>query len=123
MLYVCTRVDQALVFSRSRLRPLIESSPLIRQALIGSKNALLSSNDFRFKNSSELYIRSAFHSADSARGLSADILLLDEYQEIAQGVLPVLMEILSHSSRKQVVITHTWLPAWIGVPMVPRRRC
>ena len=34
-------------------------------------------------------------------------MLLDEYQDIAQGVLPVLMEILSHSSRKQVVITGT----------------
>ncbi len=35
------------------------------------------------------------------------MLLLDEYQDLAPGSLPVLMEIMSHSNRRQVVITGT----------------
>lgn len=107
ILYVCPRIDQAEVFSRSRLWPAITSSPLIRRALIGDKKMSPTSADLYFSNGSELFIRSAFHSADGARGISADMLLLDEYQDLAPGSLPVLMEIMSHSDRKQVVITGT----------------
>lgn len=107
ILYVCPRIDQAEVFSRSRLWPAITSSPLIRRALIGDKKMSPTSADLYFNNGSELFIRSAFHSADAARGISADMLLLDEYQDLAPGSLPVLMEIMSHSDRKQVVITGT----------------
>lgn len=107
ILYVCPRIDQAEVFSRSRLWPAIMSSPVIRKALIGDKKLSPTAADLYFHNGSELFIRSAFRSADAARGICADMLLLDEYQDLAPGSLPVLMEIMSHSDRKQVVITGT----------------
>jgi len=44
-----------------------------------------------------VFVRAAYHSADAARGISADLLLVDEFQDIAAGDLPVLQETLSHS--------------------------
>jgi hypothetical protein len=52
-------------------------------------------------------IRAAFHCADPARGIDADLLLGDEFQDIASGHLPVLEETLSHSDLRQVVLTGT----------------
>src|SRR5207302_4698336 len=63
--------------------------------------------NLRFANGSEVYIRAAYHSADSARGIDADILLVDEFQDIADGHLPVLEETLSHSQLRRVVLTGT----------------
>ena len=107
MLLCFPRREQAEMFSRSRLRPVISGNPLLASVLLGTKGRVLDPMNMRFKNNSELSIRSAFHNADAARGQSADVLLLDEFQDIASGDLPVLMETLSHSTRKQVVITGT----------------
>jgi hypothetical protein len=63
--------------------------------------------NLRFANGSEVYIRAAFHSADAVRGIDADLLLGDEFQDIASGRLPVLEETLSHSPLRYVVLTGT----------------
>lgn len=107
MLLCCPRREQAEMFSRSRLRPIISGSPLIARCLLGANRRVRDIMNLTFENESELTIRSAFRNADAARGQSADILLLDEFQDMASGDLPVLMETLSHSPRKQVVITGT----------------
>ena len=46
-------------------------------------------------------------SADAARGISADLLLVDEFQDIAAGDLPVLQETLSHSTDGRTILTGT----------------
>ena len=61
----------------------------------------------RFANGSEVYIRAAFHSADAVRGIDGDLLLVDEFQDIASGDLPVLEETLSHSPLRRVLLTGT----------------
>src|SRR5689334_18831809 len=63
--------------------------------------------DIVFTNQSRVYIRAAFHSADGCRGISADALFLDEFQDLAPGSLPVLRETLSHSEHPRIVITGT----------------
>ncbi len=107
MVLVCPRLEQARIFSSSRLLPTVEGSPLIRRILLGEGSRRPQVMNVRFKNGSELFIRAAFHSADQVRGLSADILFIDEFQDIADGDLPVLQETLSHSRRGQTVITGT----------------
>jgi hypothetical protein len=95
------------VFSSSRLLPTIEESPLIRQVLLGRARVKIGVMNQRYANGSEVYIRAAYHSADPVRGIDGDLLLVDEFQDIASGNLPVLEETLSHSRLRRVVLTGT----------------
>jgi len=110
ILVVFPREEQLHVFNDSRLTPLINESPLVRAHLFGSGRRRSVSEKVRhkkFANGSEVYLRSAYLTSDAARGLSVDVLILDEFQDIADGVLPVLTETMSHSPRQQTVITGT----------------
>ena len=106
VLLVCPRDSQSMLLMKSRFMPLIEESALLRQAL-GVPKGRLNPKSLRFENGSELFARSAFTSADAARGISADILFVDEFQDIAAGVLPVLRETLAHSERPRMILTGT----------------
>jgi hypothetical protein len=66
----------------------------------------------QFANGSKLFVRAAFQTADAARGLSADVLFVEEFQDIAAGHLAVLQETLSHFPRGEIVLTGT--PNLIG---------
>jgi hypothetical protein len=60
-----------------------------------------------FTNGSALFVRAAYHSGDACRGVSADLLLVDEFQDIAEGDLPVLQETLSHAQNGRTILTGT----------------
>ncbi len=107
MVLVCPRLEQASTFSNTRLMPAIADSPFIRRLLLGRRKRRLKVMDCRFANGSELFVRAAFHSADAVRGLSADVLFIDEFQDTAAGDLAVLQETLSHSNRGQIILTGT----------------
>ncbi len=107
MLLVCPRREQARGFSRTRLLPAIEQSPLIRRTLLGRRKRQMPVMNMEFKNGSCLFIRAAYKSADACRGLSAQLLLVDEFQDIAAGDYPVLREILSHASDGRTVLVGT----------------
>ena len=107
ILFVCPRREQAHVFAKSRLLPALEQSPLIRRQLLGRGNRRLTLMNMRFANESQLYVRAAYNSADAVRGLSADLLLVDEFQDIAAGDLPVLQETLSHVRDRRTILTGT----------------
>ena len=107
ILFVCPRQEQARVFSHSRLLPCLEQSPLLRRVLLGRSRRKLPVMNIQFHNDSQLYIRAAFRSADAARGISADLLLIDEFQDIAGGNLPVLQETMSHATNARTIITGT----------------
>jgi hypothetical protein len=107
MILACPREEQASVFSNARLLPTIEDSPLLCRALLRGTKAARRVMHYRFANRSQLFIRSAYHSADAVRGLSADLLFIDEFQDVAHGFLPIMLETLSHSQFGRVVITGT----------------
>jgi hypothetical protein len=107
ILFVCPRQEQARVFSSSRLLPTIQGSPALRRALLGRKTRKPQVMHLRSINGSEVFIKAAYHSADPVRGIDADLLLVDEFQDIAGGNLPVLEETLSHSDKRLVVLTGT----------------
>lgn len=107
MIFVCPRQEQAAVFSKTRLIPAIEQSPLVRRVLLGDRGRRPQVMNLRFNNESQLFIRAAYHSADPVRGLSADLLFVDEFQDIADQTLPVLQETLSHSTNPRVILTAT----------------
>jgi hypothetical protein len=107
MLLVCPRYEQGRVFCRSRLFPMIEQSPLVRRMLIGDRGNRLQVAHTVFRSGAELYVRAAYRSADACRGVSADLLMVDEFQDTAAGDLPVLQETLSHSAQGRTILTGT----------------
>jgi phage terminase large subunit GpA-like protein len=107
ILFVAPRDEQARMFFRDRFQRAIEESPLVRRALLGTSTKNLQLRYTRFRNGSTLYFRSAFRTADAARGISADILMIDEFQDMAGGDLPVLQETLSHSNQGRTILAGT----------------
>ncbi len=107
ILLVCPRQEQASVFVHTRLLPILEQSPFVRRALLGRSPKKLPVSNMRFINQSQLHVRAAYHSADSARGISADLLIIDEFQDVCAGSLPILQETLSHSQWGRTMLTGT----------------
>lgn len=107
MLFVSPRLEQAQAFSKLRLLPALEQSPLIRRQLLGRSARRPQVMNLHFANDSALFIRAAYHSGDACRGLSADLLLVDEFQDVAAGDLPVLQETLSHAECGRTILTGT----------------
>ena len=106
ILLVLPRREQAGVFSRDRLLPAIQNSPILRRVLLG-RGSKVQVNDLRFSNGATLKIRAAYRNADSCRGITANLLLVDEFQDISAGHLPVLQETLSHATNGRTILTGT----------------
>jgi hypothetical protein len=107
VLLVTPRWDQASALVHGRLIPALQQSALICRALFGRSKKPLRLRYMQFRNNSQLNVRAAFRSGDPVRGLSADVLFVDEVQDIAPGHLPVLMECLSHSKIGRTIMTGT----------------
>ena len=107
ILLVAPRLEQALVFVRSRLFPALQQSPLIRRELLGRSAQRPPLMNMKFANGSALFVRAAYHSADACRGISAQLLLVDEFQDIAAGDLPILEEVMSHAEHGRTIVTGT----------------
>lgn len=98
VLYVSSAAQQAQVFSADRIKEPIETS----QVLSALTNKDLSQNVFfkQFTNRSQIRLRYAFLSADRVRGIPADMILIDEIQDILTDNIPVIEECASHSKFK-----------------------
>jgi hypothetical protein len=102
VLYVSPTNTQTKVFSRDRLKEPIETSGVIG-AWTTSK---LSDSVFekQFINRSKITLRYAYHTADRVRGIPADMILIDEIQDIITDNIPVIEECASHSTKFQIYI-------------------
>lgn len=94
-LFVSATAQQAQVFSVDRIKDPLELSPELQQ-LTDSK---LNQNVFfkQFRNRSQIRIRYAFLSADRTRGIPADLINIDEIQDIITENIPVIEQCASHS--------------------------
>jgi len=97
-LYVSPSNTQTKVFSRDRVKEPIEVSPEIRSLT----NTKLLSNilEKKFINGSQITMRFAFLNADRVRGVPADMINIDELQDVLLDNIPVIEECASHSSYK-----------------------
>ena len=107
ILFVAPRQDQARAFCKTRLNPAIRQSPLVLKLLGYERPPQLGVDMLQFPNGSEVFLRAAYRSADATRGISADVLICDEFQDLADGDLPVLQETLSHSKLRTTILTGT----------------
>jgi len=98
VLYVSPSNQQTKVFSRDRIAEPIELSRFLKQT---TNNRLLK-NVFekKFVNRSQITLRFAFLNADRTRGIPADKIIIDEFQDILLENVPVIEECASHSDFK-----------------------
>jgi DNA-directed RNA polymerase subunit RPC12/RpoP len=104
--YVVPRMEQAKVFSSQKLDTFIHTSEVIQKFFISHR---VKQNKFQkeFENGSMIWLRSAYLSPDAIRGLSADLLGIDEVQDIITDNIPVMLEVLSHSAYDYAVLAGT----------------
>lgn len=94
-LYVTPLYEMIRRFSHNYVRPFIEESPVRRLFTgIDTTNSVLQRT---FKNGSAMYFSYAFLDAERTRGIPADRLSIDEIQDMAYDLLPILHETLSGS--------------------------
>lgn len=98
-LYVAPTGNQVSVFSSDKLNSAIHDSDIISTHYFDTKTKdQVSYKEFR--NGSKIYLRSAFHTADSIRGISSDMVMIDEVQDIISDHIPVIEQCMSHSLAK-----------------------
>jgi len=104
-LYVAPTAEQSRNFSKDRIQEPIDVSPTL-QAYTNSKltNAMA---EKKFVNHSVIRLRYAYLTADRVRGIMADLVLVDELQDILTDNLPVIEECASHSAFKEFVYSGT----------------
>lgn len=106
VLYIAPTVEQVKVFSHDRVTPVIEGTPLIKKYFLNStviKNVFLK----KFVNGSSMYFRYAAASADKARGLSTDMLLCDETQDIPDDNISIIQQTMARSMYKHNIYAGT----------------
>ena len=90
ILYVAPVKDQAEKFSKNRLDPIIENSPVIKSQ-IGTPNNVY---EKKFKKGGKYYLNWAKHRPDNIRGVTADMVHYDEIQDQdLQEIEPVINEV------------------------------
>jgi len=95
-LYVSPSQKQTRVFSHSRLDRAL-TSPFVRARYFDPKRCVDDVYEKTYLNGSTTWLSYANTNADRARGISSDLLLADEIQDMLIDVFPVLEETLSHS--------------------------
>lgn len=98
-LYVAPTGNQVSVFSSDKLNDSIQGSGMIKDHYFDTRTKDQISYK-ELKNGSKIYLRSAFHSADSIRGISSDMVMIDEMQDIISDHIPVIEQCMSHSIAK-----------------------
>lgn len=106
-LYVSPSHSQTRMFSSSRMKPLLEFSPLIAKYYQSTAVAQMVF-ERGLTNGSYIFLRSAFRSADRARGISVSgALTLDELQDFYTSEIPVILECTSHYPDASTVFAGT----------------
>jgi hypothetical protein len=104
-LFVAPSAEQSKVFSNDRIKDIIENSPM----LAAYTNTKMNQNVFFKKliNFSQIRLRYAYLNADRVRGIPADLVLVDEIQDILIDNIPVIEQCAFHSPYKLFVYSGT----------------
>ena len=102
ILYVAPLSEQTRRFSNLYIRPLIEESP-VRDLFVSSKdaqNVLMRT----FRNGSIMLFSYALLDANRVRGVSADVIGIDELQNMDPEHLPIIREVIA-ASKWEIMVT------------------
>ena len=89
LLYVAPTFKQTGVYSRKKIDEVFETSPLLRKNFYPGVRGFRV-EEKRLKNLTTLYFRSAYHDADSIRGLTSDDTSFDEVQDMLKEVFAII---------------------------------
>ena len=106
-LYVTFTQKQMLAFARQKIDPLLAESRKIKDHFLAGPYIRDSITDKRYSNNSTTFLRHAYLSADSVRGISADRISVDECQLIMTDNIPIIEECVAHSSYKWILYAGT----------------
>jgi len=98
-LYVAPETKHTSEFSRQKLMPRLKYSPIVDQMFFRGTD-VDNVNEKELTNGSRIVLRSAYRDPLSCRGISADLVALDECQDMVFEHIPVIHETLSHSPHK-----------------------
>jgi hypothetical protein len=105
--YVSSSQAQTGRFSSSVVRPMLQDSTVLNEIFYQPQRLKDNVSEKHFANASKLYLAYAFLTADRARGISGDMLMIDEIQDILLKNVHVLEEVLSHSEYKMRIYSGT----------------
>ena len=108
-IYTAPRADQVSRFSRDRIRKAIKDSPSLRHNLqvAREEEGKEAITRIPFANESLLYLVSAWGDFGAIRNIPGDFAAIDEMQDVQSEALPVIMESMSHSPHRRVVLVGT----------------
>lgn len=97
VLYVAPEQDQSRKFSRQKVGPMIQGSPVLRR-MQGKPNNI---HEKGFTNGSKYFLLYAKHNPDAVRGVTADMVHYDEIQDQdLDKIRPVIEEAMLNSEHK-----------------------
>lgn len=115
ILHVAPRDEQVRSFSKKRFAKMIATSPNLKHLFMGP-HVVDNQKDKVLSNDTEVTFRSAFRDPDAVRGYSADLLCLDEYQDLQRDHIGVIEETQSHATRRRADGTIIKLRYYAGTP-------
>lgn len=104
-LYVAPSAEQAKVFSNDRIKDVIDASPMLKSYTTNRFNQAVFFK--KFINYSQIRLRYAYLTADRVRGIPADMVLIDELQDILVDNIPVIEQCAFHSPFKLFLYSGT----------------
>lgn len=104
-LFVAPSAEQAKVFSVDRIKDVIESSPLLKAYTTTKINQAVFFK--KFINFSQIRLRYAYLTADRVRGIPADLICIDELQDILVDNIPIIEQCAFHSHYKLFIYSGT----------------
>jgi hypothetical protein len=105
-LYVSSSDRQTKVFSHVRLDRVL-ASPYVRGKYFDPQRCVDDVYEKQMLNGSTIFLSYASTDADRCRGITADMLLCDEIQDMTSDVFPVLEETMSHQPHPHKVYAGT----------------
>lgn len=118
-LFIQPRFSQVSVFSQQRFKKIAEDSPKIAAEMLSTMN-IWQVGMKQFNNGSIANFRSCYLSADATRGVSADLVNIDEIQDIISDEIPVIEECQSHALPDRFFRIYTGTPK-SKMNVLPRR--
>ena len=111
-LYITPTALQSKQFSEDRLRLVMESSPLLDAMFPRKDQAIFRKMGL---NGSQILLRAAFLSAARTRGLTVNMLVIDEFQSIITDLVPVIEQTTFHSPWSRLLYSGTPLTEDNGI--------
>lgn len=104
-IFVAPSAEQAKVFSNDRIKDVIEASPLLEAYTSTKMNQAVFFK--KFINFSQIRLRYAYLTADRVRGIPADLVEIDEIQDILVDNIPIIEQCAFHSKYKLFIYSGT----------------